>query len=254
MPVHYASYPGNLDAIHAFAGEHRLRVIEDAAHAFGGTYNGRMIGSFGDIRCFSFDGIKNITSGEGGAIVTGDAVAGARVRDARLLGVEKDTDRRFAGERSWEFDVSRQGYRFHMSNLNAAIGRVQLRRLTAEFGPRRVALARRYRERLAGVSSIELFDTNLGPVIPHIQPIRVVDGRRDALRAALEAQKIQTGIHYKPNHLLTLYGGGRVSLPVTERLYEELLTLPLHPGLDTADVDRVCDSVTACLHARSDQR
>jgi dTDP-4-amino-4,6-dideoxygalactose transaminase len=254
MPVHYASYPGDLDAIYAFAREHGLRVIEDAAHAFGCTHNGRMIGSFGDIRCFSFDGIKNITSGEGGAIVTADAAVAARVRDGRLLGVEKDSDRRYAGERSWEFDVSRQGYRFHMSNLNAAIGRVQLRRLPAEFGPRRVALARRYRERLTGVPGIELFETNLGPVIPHIQPIRVLDGRRDEVRAMLEAQRIQTGIHYKPNHLLTLYGGGRVSLPVTERLYEELLTLPLHPGLDAADVDRVCDSVTACLHARSDQR
>lgn len=253
MPVHYASYPGDLDAIYAFAREHRLRVIEDAAHAFGGTCKGRMIGSFGDIRCFSFDGIKNITSGEGGAVITGDALVAARVRDARLLGVEKDTDRRFAGERSWEFDVSRQGYRFHMSNLNAAIGRVQLKRLPNEFGPKRIALARRYRERLEGQPGLALLDTDLGPVIPHIQPVLITAGRRDEVRAALETQGIQTGIHYKPNHLLTLYGGGRVSLPVTERLYEELLTLPLHPGLDAGDVDRVCDSVTACLHARSQQ-
>ncbi len=253
MPVHYASYPGDLDAVYRFAGEHGLRVIEDAAHAFGGTYKGHMVGSFGDIRCFSFDGIKNITSGEGGAIVTGDAMIAARVRDARLLGVEKDTDRRFAGERSWEFDVSRQGYRYHMSNLFAAVGRVQLRRLPLEFGPKRVALARHYRERLAGLPGIELLETDLGPVIPHIQPIRVTNGLRDELRASLETREIQTGIHYKPNHLLTFYGGGRISLPATERLYEELLTLPLHPGLEAADVDRVCDSVTACMHARSHQ-
>jgi dTDP-4-amino-4,6-dideoxygalactose transaminase len=254
MPVHYASYPGDLDAVYAFAKERKLRVIEDAAHAFGGTYKKKMIGSFGDIRCFSFDGIKNITSGEGGAVITSDPVVATRVSDARLLGVEKDTDKRFAGERSWEFDVSRQGYRYHMSNLFAAVGRVQLQRLPREFAPKRIALARRYRERLTGMAGIALFETDLGPVIPHIQPIRVLDGRRDALRSALEAQQIQTGIHYKPNHLLTMYGGGRVSLPVTERLYEELLTLPLHPGLETSDVDRVCDAVSASLHARSDHR
>lgn len=245
MPVHYASNPGDLDAVYAFARERGLRVIEDAAHAFGCTHKGRKIGSAADLACFSFDGIKNITSGEGGAVVTSDRQAGARVRDARLLGVERDSEKRYAGQRSWDFDVSRRGYRCHMSNIFAAVGRVQLRRLDPEFAPARVALARRYRDALSGAAGVALFDTDLGPVVPHIQPVRILKGRRDAVRDALEDAGIQTGIHYKPNHLLTLFGGGATRLPVTERLYEEIVSLPLHPAVTFDDVDRVCGIVRA---------
>ena len=247
MPVHYASNPGALDAVYEFAKCHGLRVIEDAAHAFGCLYRGRKIGSFGDIRCFSFDGIKNITSGEGGAIVTSDPWVLSRAKDARLLAVQKDTEKRFAGARSWDFDAAHQGYRYHMSNLFAAIGRVQLRRLPGEFGPKRIALAKQYRNRLEGIPGIGLLEAELGPTIPHIQPLRIFSGRRDGVREMLEGQGIQTGIHYKPNHLLQYYGGGRSSLPVTERLYEELLSVPLHPGLDVPDVDRVCERVIQFL-------
>jgi dTDP-4-amino-4,6-dideoxygalactose transaminase len=247
MPVHYASNPGDLDAIYEFARAHRLRVIEDAAHAFGCRHRGRLIGSFGDVQCFSFDGIKNITSGEGGAVVSTDPVLIGGVRDARLLGVERDTERRFAGQRSWDFDVKRPGHRGHMSNVLAAIGRVQLRRFASELAPRRLALARRYRERLGQIDGLVLLETDLGPIIPHLQAVRVLHGQRDALRTHLESIGVETGIHYKPNHLLTLFGGGRLSLPVTESLYGELLSLPLHSGLHIADVECVCDAVAAFL-------
>ena len=100
MPVHYASNPVNLDAVYAFAQKHGLRVIEDAAHAFGCLYKGRKIGSFGDIACFSFDGIKNITCGEGGCLVTSDQAVADAARDGRLLSVEKDTEKRFSGQRA----------------------------------------------------------------------------------------------------------------------------------------------------------
>lgn len=250
VPVHYASNPGNLDSIYDFAHKYNLRVIEDAAQAFGCTYKGRKIGSFGDIVCFSFDGIKNITSGEGGVVVTADQKVAQYVRDARLLGVEKDTEKRYSGQRSWEFDVHRQGYRYHMSNIMAAIGRVQLRRFAGEFAPRRQALARKYRETLGKCDSIRFFDADLNSIVPHIQPVRVINGKRDALRAFLEERNIGTGIHYKPNHLLSYYGGGRVSLPVTEKLYEELLTLPLHPGLSDGDVEYVCESVKEFIESQ----
>ena len=156
MPVHYASNPGNLDEIYDFSGKHGLRVIEDAAHAFGCLYKGKMIGSFGDIVCFSFDGIKNITSGEGGAIITRDEEVKNYVKDGRLLGVQKDTEKRYKSERSWEFDVVHQGYRYHLSNVLAAIGRVQLKRFTMEFKPRRIELSRRYRSAFKNVSGINL--------------------------------------------------------------------------------------------------
>lgn len=243
MPVHYASNPGDLDSIYKFAKNHHLRVIEDAAHAFGSIYKNKKIGSFGDIVCFSFDGIKNITSGEGGAVVTADKKVADYVRDARLLGVNKDTKKRYLNQRSWEFDVHHQGYRYHMSNLMAAIGRVQLQRLSSEFAPKRKMLAQEYRKLLVGYNSIIFFDTNLNEVIPHIQPIRVINGKRDTLRSFLSKRNIETGIHYKPNHLLTFYGSGKINLSLTEKLYKELLTLPLHSGLDESDVKYVCGSI-----------
>ena len=104
MPVHYAGGVGALNDIYAFAEKYGLRVIEDAAHAFGTDYQGNKVGSFGDIVCFSFDGIKNITSGEGGCIVTDDTSVLQKARDARLLGVERDSDKRYSGDRSWDFD------------------------------------------------------------------------------------------------------------------------------------------------------
>ncbi len=250
MPVHYASNPGQLDDMYAFAGLSGLRVIEDAAHAFGCRHKGNKIGADGDIVCFSFDGIKNITSGEGGAVVTGDPEAAQRVRDARLLGVEKDTEKRYAGQRSWEFDVHYPGYRYHLSNVLAAIGRVQLRRFPGELGPARVHLARRYRQLLGDVPGLSLLNANLDEIVPHIQPVRVLNGRRDALRDFLRSEGIETGIHYQPNHMLSYFGGGRVSLPITERLYGELLSLPLHPLLSDTEVTWICDQVTSFCSGR----
>lgn len=239
MPVHYASGAGTLPEIYELARQRGLRVIEDAAHAFGGVHNGARVGATGDVICFSFDGIKNITSGEGGAVVTSDAAVANRIKDARLLGVEKDTEKRYSGQRSWEFDVTAQGWRYHMSNVYAAIGRAQLRRLDAEFGPRRVHLARRYVQLLAGVPGLRHLNLNYGEIVPHIFPVFIPGGKRDMVREALRVDNIESGIHYKPNHLLSYYGGGKVKLPVAEELYEQMLTLPLHAELTDAEQDRV---------------
>jgi dTDP-4-amino-4,6-dideoxygalactose transaminase len=251
MLVHYASYPGDLNAAYTFAKRHRLRVVEDAAHAFGCEYAGKKIGDFGDVVCFSFDGIKNITSGEGGAVVTADQEVIARVQDARLLGVVKDSEKRYSGERSWEFDVTEQGWRYHMSDLMAAIGRTQLNRFESEFKPKRMALARRYRELLEGLGGVRMFKTDLETVVPHILPIRILGGQREKVTRALSSKGIQSGLHYKPNHLLTKFGAGGIALPVVERLYKELLTLPLHPGVSIDEVDRIVDVVRNALNSES---
>jgi dTDP-4-amino-4,6-dideoxygalactose transaminase len=249
MPVHYGSGSGRLEAIYELAQQHGLRVVEDAAHAFGCRVGERRVGSFGDIVCFSFDGIKNITCGEGGAIATGDHEVAERIKNARLLGVEKDTEKRYAGQRSWEFDVTEQGWRYHLSNINAAIGREQLRRLESEFAPRRVAQARRYVEALSPLPNIRTLDLEYGRVVPHIFPVFILNHRRDAVRAACANEGIETGIHYKPGHLLSLYGGGQDRLPVAERLYEEMLSLPLHVDLTDAEQTRVIETAAAALQA-----
>jgi dTDP-4-amino-4,6-dideoxygalactose transaminase len=247
MPVHYAGNPALLNTIYEFANKHNLRVIEDAAHAFGSIHAGRKVGSSGDMVCFSFDGIKNITCGEGGAVITADEIAARRVRDARLLAVENDTEKRYAGSRSWNFDVSRRGFRYHMSNLMAAIGRVQLTRLEPEFIPARRQMVRIYHERLKNTPGLVLLEMDISTVVAHIYPIRVLNGRRGELITHLQKRDIPTGIHYKPNHLLTLFGSGHASIPQAEALGNELTTLPLHPGLCDDDVHYICDAVVAAL-------
>jgi dTDP-4-amino-4,6-dideoxygalactose transaminase len=237
MPVHYSGGVGNLDAIYSFARKHGLRIIEDAAHALGTVYQSKKIGSFGDIACFSFDGIKNITSGEGGCIVTDDADVLRKVRDARLLGVEKDTEKRYSGQRSWKFDVISQGWRYHMSNIMAAIGLEQLKRLPKMTSTRQ-HLSRVYDAQLSNQPRIKLLLHDYAVVVPHIYVVRIkgmLD--RDNLQAQLLERGIQTGIHYQPNHTLTFFRNqDDFPLPVTNDIFPKLLTLPLHPDLTDQDV------------------
>lgn len=248
MPVHYTGGVGDLAGIYDFAKRHDLRVIEDAAHAFGTTVQGKRMGGFGDISCFSFDGIKSITSGEGGCVVADDELVLQRVRDARLLGVVRDTEKRYSGQRSWEFDVTAQGWRYHMSNIMAAIGLEQLTRFP-EMARKRQALARRYDSLLAGHPRIRPVERDYDNVVPHIYAVRI-DGLvdREKLREKMLDVGIQTGVHYKPNHLLSLYHiVDAKPLPVTEAVYSELMTLPLHPDMDENDVEFVCDNLCSLI-------
>jgi dTDP-4-amino-4,6-dideoxygalactose transaminase len=235
MPVHYAGNPIDVAALQSFSNNYTLRVIEDAAHAFGSTYNdGKKVGAIGDIICFSFDGIKNITSGEGGAIVTSDDAVLQFVQDARLLGVHKDSDARYQGQRSWEFDVHHQGFRYHMSNIFAGIGLAQLDRFESEFKPKRQALAKKYIELLGDLNGVACFDMNVEQVVPHIFPIKVMEDR-DGLRQYLMDHGVEVGVHYFPNHRLSFYKKQGEFLPNTDILYEQLLTLPLHPEITAED-------------------
>ncbi|MBI2800506.1 MAG: DegT/DnrJ/EryC1/StrS family aminotransferase [Gammaproteobacteria bacterium] len=233
MPVHYAGNPGSLDDIYAFAEEHGLRVIEDAAHAFGSRDHGRRVGSFGDIVCFSFDPIKNITSGEGGAVVTANAQIAARSRAMRSLGLEPDA-KRFADGSP---DVLRKGWRFHMPDLAAAVGRVQLARFESELKPVRVALARQYRRQLAGAQLVSPLDFG-DDTVPHIMPVRVRARRRDELRRRLGAAGYETRVHYRPGHHLSAFADS-AEFPGAELLFAEVLSLPLHLGVAAEDVTAI---------------
>ena len=235
LPVHYASNSNGMDKIYSFATNNKIRVIEDAAHSFGCSRNGKKIGSMGDVTCFSFDGIKNITSGEGGAIVTNDSEIISRIKDARLLGVVKDTNNRFSGERSWVFDVKHQGWRYHMSNIMAAIGRSQLTQID-KFLKCRKELALRYVAKLSKIPNVALFNFDYKSIFPHIFSFRILNGQRDALRVRLGELGIETGLHYLPNHMLT-YFKTNYSLPKSEQLFSEIISIPLHPDITFTEQD-----------------
>lgn len=241
MPVHYAGQCGNLDAIYEFAKKHNLRVIEDASHAFGTYYKGRLIGSFGDVVCISMDGIKNITSGEGGMIITEDLDVQKIIKDARLLSVQNDTDSRFKGTRTWVFDVNQPGWRYHMSNIMAAIGYTQLKKFP-KFKEIRQRLAKIYQQELDNVKGIKIIPCNYNEVVPHIFVIRITCGKRDIVKQCLNDNGVATGIHYRPNHLLTLFTGNQnnTTLKHTDEIYEQLITLPLHTDMVEDDVYYIC--------------
>ena len=244
MPVHYTGGVGDLDALYEFANKYNLRVVEDAAHAFGTTYKDKRIGSFGDIACFSFDGIKNITSGEGGCIVTEEEDILKKVKDSRLLGVENDTDSRYRGERTWDFNVTYQGWRYHMSNVMAAIGLEQLKRFL-EFAKIRQDLAKKYDFLFRDVEGIQPLQRDYDTVVPHIHVVRIPGMKnRNELREKMLGKGIQVGYHYQPNHWLTRHPNEfDAPLPVTDRIFPELLTLPLHPDVSDTDVEYVASEL-----------
>lgn len=248
MPIHYAGQCGDLDAIYEFAKKHNLRVIEDASHAFGTTYKGRKIGSFGDIVCISMDGIKNITSGEGGMIITDDPVCQKVVKDARLLSVQNDTDSRFKGTRTWLFDVDQPGWRYHMSNIMAAIGYTQLKKFP-KFKQIRQSLAKIYQQELGNVEGVKIIPCNYDEVVPHIFVVRITNGKRDEVKQCLNDNGVATGMHYRPNHLLSLFAVNQdnATLKHTDEIYEQLITLPLHADMNVADVLYVCETLKKAL-------
>jgi len=249
MPVHFGGTAGNLEELVALAAQHGLSVVEDAAHAFGSSRNGRALGTFGVAGCFSFDPIKNITCGEGGAIATRQDELAARVRRSRALGISSDGWSRHTGATSWMYSVDGRGWRAHLPNMNAAIGLAQLARLP-EFRARRQSIVAHYDAALAGLDTITRVTRPQADVCPFTYTIRVHDGRRDQLVAHLRAEGIGTSVEYIPNHLQPAFQAFHTSLPVTERLFGEILSLPLYPGLTDGDVTRVVETAMAHLTAQ----
>ena len=239
MPVHYASSSQGMSAIYELASNFGLRVIEDAAQAFGCTRDHKKVGTSGDILCFSFDGIKNITCGEGGAVLTSDQEVAQRVKDGRLLGVLKDSDKRYKGTRSWDFDVQNQGFRFHMSNINAAIGMVQLSRVE-DFKVRRQKIAKNYIDAFSLMNDVQPLNIKYDQIIPHIFVVKA--NSRNELREYLTNNEIECGLHYKPNHMLSKYNNG-IRLPITEYCYERAITLPCHVDMTEVEQQFVIDKV-----------
>ena len=250
MPVHYMGNPCDMDALLKLKELHGIRIVEDAAHAFGSTFKDKKIGGFGDITCFSFDSLKNITCGEGGVLLCNEKKLYELCRKKRNLGMDRknQTTTSWKG-RSWSYDVDTQGFRYHMSNINAAIGLAQLKKVD-KFISRRRKLAIKYDCAFQSLKEIKTLQIDYDTVTPHIYVIRVENNLRDPLMKYLKDQDIETGVNYIPNHLHSFYKQENLVLPETEKAYKEILTLPLHCKLSDSDVDRVI----ACTREFLDQK
>lgn len=237
VPVLFAGCDGKIDRLYEFARNNSLIVVEDAAHCFGDEEIVQREG----ILCFSFDPIKNITCANGGAIVTSDMLLAKKIKNARLLGVVGDTDVRYNGGRSYDFETVAQGWRYQMNNIEAAIGRAQLRKFD-QIKLRRRKYADMYINGLQNIDEIRLLPINIKTAVPHIFPIIVKNNLRDNLRKVLQAKGIETGVQYKPNHQLKYFNLG-YELPNANELFQNMLSLPLHPALSVEDVTYIIDAI-----------
>ncbi len=249
IPVHYAGSVCQMDELLQAVKGKSIRVVEDAAHAFGSSYKGRKVGTLGDITCFSFDPIKNITCGEGGAVATNDDEIAERIRIKRFLGINSDSREQPSNNYDGRHRVVTEGFRYHMSDLNAAIGLEQLKRLPS-FKERKQTVVRRYDGAFAAINGLKLIKRNLDETFPFGYFIRVLNGRRNEMMTCLKEKDINTMVQSTPNHLQPAFDSLRVKLPVTEKLYDEIVTLPLYYEMTDSNVEKVITAVYSFFKKR----
>ncbi len=247
LVVHYGGHACDMDPILELARERGIPVVEDAAHACGGTYKGRKLGAIGTIGCFSFHAVKNLATGDGGMITIHDQEFEKRLRRLRWCGIDKDTWNRSEVDQkySWYYTVQELGFKYHMNDIAAAIGLVQLEKLE-RANARRREIVNYYNERFANLEWLERpVEKEYTRSAMHNYVIKL--NQRDQLIAHLQARRISAGVHYFPIHLYSMYRKFKADVPVTERVWRRLVTLPLYPGMSDADVERVVDATTCFM-------
>jgi len=259
IPVHFAGKSCDMDAIAAIAGKHGLVVIEDAAHAIGTEYKGRKIGGISLYTVFSFHAVKNLTTGEGGAVTTNDNGAAERIKVMALHGMNKDAWKRFAPGGKWQYDIVLPGYKYNMMDIQAALGIHQLKKLEDNL-LKRNALVDRYRKGLSEIAQLTLPEDDLeGRHSRHLFPLLVDFSQlkigRDKFIELLMEENISSNVHYIPVHLFSYYrehlGFKPGDFPVAEDLSQREITLPLYTRMTNDDIDDVISAVRKIIKNNS---
>lgn len=250
MPTDYAGLPADVAAIREAIGGRDIRIVRDAAHSFGSRINGRPVGVWcgEDATAFSFDPIKNLTCGEGGAVLVDDAARAERLRSLRCLGFRHGSYPDPSGRISRDRRIEGEGFRYHLSNVNASIGLAQFRRF-GEMAARKQALARLYDRLLAGQASIRTFPRDYDAIVPFIYPVRLFPARPASIVDDFAKQGICVGLRYFPCHQQPLFDTGAMDLPETRRASLELLCLPLYADLTESEVTEVAELLVSYLNA-----
>jgi dTDP-4-amino-4,6-dideoxygalactose transaminase len=247
MVVHYGGYLADMERIKKIAKKHNLFVIEDAAHAIGAKFKSQMAGGIGDIGCFSFFSNKNMATGEGGMIVTNQDKFAQKIRLLRSHGMTSMTWDRHKGH-AYSYDVTELGYNYRMTEMNAALGIEQLKKLRSS-NRKRKSLIKIYVENLEGTKGFSIPFLNYPRDSAfHLFPIILdQDVNREKFMNSLKRAKIQTSIHYPPIHKFSYYQknfrSSLTKLPLTEYVGRHEVTLPLHPLLKKEDVLFVCNQI-----------
>lgn len=255
MPVHFTGLPLDCDRLYSLAKKYGFRVIEDAAHASGATYRGQRIGSFGDTQILSFHPNKNMTTGEGGALLTSDDALAAKASILRFHGIDRAVWNRFSEKGSQHYDVVAPGYKYNMLDLQAVIGLRQLAKLDG-FVQARTEWVSRYEAALADMPGIAL------PLKPayehqhawHLFTIRILPESgmtRDAFMQAMKERGVGTGFHYQALHGFSYYqetyGYRWGQFPQAEVLSDQIVSLPLYPHMKEEEFQRVIAAMQSIL-------
>ncbi|NHN29395.1 DegT/DnrJ/EryC1/StrS family aminotransferase [Paenibacillus agricola] len=256
IPVHFAGLPCEMDKIQQIAERYQLKIIEDAAHAVHTEYKGRKIGSIGDVTCFSFYATKNLTTGEGGMVTSKDEEIADRIRVLSLHGMDKNAWNRYSEKGSWYYEVQEPGFKYNMTDMQAALGLVQLGKL---------AYMQELRELYAAMYN-SAFSRNEALILPadssehrhawHLYVIRLKEELLNISRAEmieqLQEAGIGTSVHFIPVPHHPYYrrlGFAMEDYPETKRAYEAAISLPLYPGMAVEEVNYVIFHVTRLLAA-----
>ena len=248
--VHYGGYPCDMKEICDYADEKGLFVIEDCAHAPGASYKGRPLGGWGDIGCFSFFSNKNMSTGEGGMITTNNDELADKMRLLRSHAMTSLTLDRYKGH-AFSYDVVNFGYNYRPTEITAALGLVQLRKLSAKNQNRRM-LVKYYRRLLAGEFKkikVPFIDYDIEESSCHLMPVLLPeDVPRTRIMEFLKKRGIQTSIHYRPIHTFSAYAQlNKYALPKTERIGNCCISLPLYPAMKKKDVQIVLEALQDAL-------
>lgn len=251
IPVHFGGQPCDMNAIMKIADERGLFVIEDAAHALGAEYYDKKIGCIGDSTCFSFYPTKNMTTGEGGAITTNDDKLADKLRTLRLHGISKDAWKRYSSKGNWYYEIEDCGWKYNMTDIQAAIGIPQIKKLDSFYEIRK-RYANIYTKNLCKIEGVNT--PNETPDIKHVYhlyPILLENYDRAKFIEEMGKRNIACSVHFIPLHLHPFYKNQfnfkKGDYPNAEWLYEHEVSLPLYPKMSIEDVKYVIENVEEIL-------
>ncbi len=256
IPVHFAGHPCDMDAIAEIAAIHNLVVVEDAAHALPARWRGKMVGTIGDLTCFSFYATKTITTGEGGMVTTANPDWAERMRIMSLHGISKDAWKRYTAEGSWRYEIIAPGYKYNMTDMAAALGISQLGRCEY-FLRARLRCKRLYDEGFAAEPAVQTPAASADIEHAwHLYVIRIEPGQlrinRDQMIDLLKQRNIGVAVHFIPLHLHPFYrdtyGYAPADFPNASAAFERIISLPIYPRLTGEDIADVVTAVTDLTH------
>lgn len=249
IPMHFAGFPCDMNPIMRIAKKHNLIVIEDACHGPLSEYKGKKLGTIGNVGCFSFFSNKNISTGEGGIVVTNDKNIAEKIKLLRSHGMTTMSYQRASGHAT-SYDILEVGYNYRMDDIHASLGIVQLSKLKEDL-EKRSLIRKQYEEELLDCNDITIpFINNSEYVSNYIFPIvlsETFEGKRDIVRNKLQQFGIQTSVHYPAIHRFSVYKEYTRKLPVTEFVTENEITLPMYGKLSSSQVTYICNSLKKVL-------